>query len=128
MRVGVGQIGMRIGRPGCLDDRARPAQFAGLAEQPSGQRGGRHQGRRELDGFERERAGAIAIVLLGGERLRGEQHRALAPVVGLSIRPLRCCARAAQRANPVAGRAAEFERRLAGPAERRRARLAASSA
>ena len=61
MRVGLGEIGMRIGLPGRLDDAGGAAQVAGLAEQPAGERGGRHQRRRELDRFERQRAGAVAV-------------------------------------------------------------------
>ena len=58
---------------------------------------------------------------LGGKRLRGQQHRALALVVGLVDQAVAAVAiERGKRAGPVAGRAAEFERRLPGPAERGR--------
>ena len=96
-------------------------QVAGFAEQPRRELGGRHQRRRELHGFERERAGAVAVVLLGGERARGQQHGALAAVVGLVDQAVAAVAvERRERAGPVAGGAAELEHRLAGPGERRR--------
>ena len=119
MRIGIGEIGMWIGGPGGLDDAGGLAQLAGLAEQPAGERGGRHQGGGEPDGGERQRAGAGAIGRLGGERLRGQEHGALARIGGLvdeagplvALQPI-------ERAGPIAGGAAKVQHRMAGPGGR----------
>ena len=92
-----------------------------FAEQAAGELGRGHERRRELQRVERERARAVAVGLLGGERARGEQHRALAAVFGLVDQAVAAVAvERRERAGPVAGGAAEFQRRLAGPAERGR--------
>ena len=66
-------------------------------------------------------ARVVALGLLGGERARGEQHRALAAVFRLVDQAVAVVAVERRlRAGPVARRAAEFQRRLAGPAERGR--------
>ena len=121
MRVGFRQIRMRIGRPGLLDDPAGAAQFAGFAEQPPGQLGGGNKRRRELQGVERERTGAVAFAVGRRERASGQQHGALALVFGLVDQAVAAVAvERRQRRRPVAGRAAEFQHRLPGPAERGR--------
>src|SRR6266540_1977675 len=68
-----------------------------------------------------EPASAGTLVLRGGERLRGEQDGALAPVRRLIDEAAALVAlEPVERAVPVAGGAAEFERGLAGPGGRRR--------
>ena len=69
----------------------------------------------------RELARAGALVLGGGERLRGEQDGTLAPVARLVDQAAALVAlEPVERAAPVAGRAAIFEHRLTGPGRRRR--------
>ena len=60
-----------------------------LGEQPAGERRGRHQVGRELRRLERERARDVALLVLDGERARGEQHGAL-PAPGVARRSCRC--------------------------------------
>ena len=104
MRMGVGQSGMRVGPPGGLDDAGGLAQLACFAQQPSRERSRRHQRRRKPDGFERKCSGAVALMLLSGERARRKEHGALTLIgctvdqaaVDVSVEPL-------QRAEPIAG-------------------------
>ena len=102
--------------------RAARRSVAGLAEQAAGERRGRHQRRRELHRFERERAGAVAIVVrVGFERARGQQHGALAPVgVAIDQAALHVAVEPLQRADPVAGGAARVEHRERRPGRRAR--------
>ena len=96
----------------------RFAQLAGLGEHAAGERGGRHQRRRQLRRFERKRLGVVAVGLFGRERAGGEHHRALAAIDRLVERALGAFEER-QRAGPIAGGAAEFEHGFAGPGERR---------
>ena len=64
------------------------AQFAALGQHAAGKRRRRHESRRELCRFERQRLGAVAVGFFGGERARGEHHRALAAIAFLVERAL----------------------------------------
>ena len=112
---------MRVLFPGGFENAARLAPLAAFGEQPARQRRGRHEFGRKLRGIDRERARRIAVLLLGRERTRGEQHGALAPVCVAVDHAGRAMAfEDRERALPVARRAAEFEHRLSGPGQRRR--------
>jgi hypothetical protein len=107
---------MRVGAPRRLDDARGLAPLARGVEQTAGERGRRNELRRELHRFRRERFRAFAIGLLGRQRLRREQHCALATIGGLveQVAP-HIVLEPGERAGPVAGGAAEFEHRLPGP-------------
>ena len=109
---------MRIGPPGFLQHARRLAQFPAFGEHAAGERGCRHQSRRKLCGFESKSLGVIAVGFLRGHRPRRQQHRALT-AIGLLVERALAAFQQRQRAGPITGRAAEFEHRLAGPAERR---------
>ncbi len=91
-----------------------------LGEQPPGERRGRHQSGREFRRVDGKRARGIAALLFGAKRACGEQHGALAPV-GHAIEhaALAVFFQDRERAFPVAGRATEFEYRLARPRQAR---------
>ena len=80
MRIGIGEIGMRLRQPRGLDDPHRAAHLMRLALELAGEHRGRHQRRRQLDRFHRAFAREIAIDLFQFQRARGQQHAALAPV------------------------------------------------
>ena len=117
MRIGVGKIGVRMRKPRRLHDPHRAPHLMRLALIFGGQHRRRHQRRRELCRFQRERLSIVAIGLLRCERTRREHHRALAAIALLVERPS-VGFEERKRAGPVAGEAAEFEHRFAGPAER----------
>ena len=117
--IGLGDIGMRIDRPRRLQDLARLALLARFRQPPPGQRRRRHQIGRELDRFQHRRARGVAVDLLQRQRAGGQQHRALAAIVGLLQRALHVIERI-ERAGPVGGGAAIVEHRLSGPGQRRR--------
>ena len=117
--IGLGDVGMRIERPRLLQNLARLALLARFRQPPPGQRRRRHQIGRELDRFQHRGARAVAVDLLQRQRAGGQQHRALAAVVGFLERALHGIERV-ERAGPVGGGAAIVEHRLSGPGERRR--------
>ncbi len=93
-----------------------------LAEQTPGQRSRRHQRRRELDGFERQSLGVVAVVVsIGFDRTGGQQHRAQ-PVICVAIdqSALHVALEALQRPWPIANRAARVEDGEPGPGWRTR--------
>ena len=106
-----------MARQALLQHSRRLAQFAALGEHAAGERRRRHESRRELCRFERKGLRIVAVGFLGGERARRQHHRALAAIAFLVERAL-VAFQQRQRAGPIAGRAAEFEHRLAGPTER----------
>ena len=88
MRIGVREIGMRIGLPGLLDDAAGAAQFAGSpSSRAASSAAGTSVGAsfKASSASERARSRSLSSA---AERARGEQHRALAPVVGLVDQPV----------------------------------------
>ena len=90
LHIGLGQFGMRVGAPGALDHAVGFAELPALGDQPAGQRGRRHQSRRQLLGFERKRLGSVAIGIFQREGAGGEQHRALPGDTSLCRNGRRC--------------------------------------
>src|SRR5262249_14237377 len=115
-RVGGGEIGMRIGAPRPLDDARGPAPLAQLAKEPPGERRRRHEIGRELCRLARERDRTLAVVAGGRLRWGGDEPRGLAAEGALvDEAALHVALEPIERAAPVAGGAAELERRLPGP-------------
>ena len=91
--------------------------LAGFRQPPPGQRRRRHQIGRELDRFQHGGARAVAIDFVERQRAGGQQHRALAAIVGFVERALHAIERV-ERAGPIGGRATVVEHRLPGPGQR----------
>ena len=112
---------MRIVLPRRADHARGFAQFAGFGEEAPGQRGGGNEIGRELHGFQREDFRIVAIGMFERQRARGQQHGALAPIIGLvGGGRLPVAIEHVERAGPVAGGAAQLQHGLAGPGQRRR--------
>src|SRR5215475_6115104 len=107
---------MRIGPPRPLDDARGAPPLAQLAKEPPGERRRRDEIGRELCRLARERDRALPVAAGEGLRLRGDEHRALAAEGALvNEAALHVALEPIERAAPVAGGAAELERRLPGP-------------
>ena len=121
MRVGIGEIGMRLRQPCRLDDPHRAPDLMRLALILARQHRGRHQGRRQLDRLHHALARLIAIDLLQLQRARRQQHAALTPIGRLVDQPGRkIVVEDRQRAAPVAFGATIAEHRMRRPGRRRR--------
>src|SRR5580704_12817118 len=108
---------MRMRLPGLIDDTGCFAEFAALGQHAAGERRRGYERRRKLARLKRKRLGVVAIRLFGGERTRREHHRAL-PAIAILAERTPIVFKERERAGPIAGAAAKFQHRLAGPAER----------
>src|SRR6516165_10343993 len=106
---------MGIGPPRPLDDARGAPPLARFSEEPPGERRRRHEIGRELCRLARERDRTLAVAAGEGLRLRSDEHRALAAEGALvDEAALHVALEPIERAAPVAGGAAELERRLPG--------------
>ena len=108
---------MRRARPGALQDLGGARGVAARGKQPSRNRRRRHEVGREAVRLEREGQRAVGIGLLGGLRLRRQQHGAAAIGLGaLDVTVLARDRQRLQRAGPVRLAALQVEQRVDRPA------------
>ena len=120
IRIGIGQVGMRIEPPCRLDDAPCPSRIARLRQQPAGKRSRRYEARCKLRRLHRKLPGAVAVRILRGDGLRGQQDRALALIRSLIEQPaLEVVLEPMQRARPVARNTAELEHGMPRPPRHR---------
>jgi len=107
---------MRIEPPCRLDDAPCPSRIARLRQQPAGKRSRRYEARCKLRRLHRKLPGAVAVRILRGDGLRGQQDRALALIRSLIEQPaLEVVLEPMQRARPVARNTAKLEHGVPRP-------------
>ena len=121
-RVGVGgrEIGMRRAAPRPLQDLGGARRVPARGQQAAGDGGGGNEVGCEAMRFERQVQCALGIALLGGLRLRGEQHGAAA--IGswaLDVAVLAGDGDGLQRAGPIAVAALQVEQGIDRPGKLR---------
>ena len=121
MRIGIGEIGMRLRQPGRLHDPHRAPHLMRLALIFAGQHRGRHQRRRQLHRFHHAVARQVAVDIFQLQRARRQQHAALPPIGRLVDQPGgEIVVEDGERAAPVALGAAKSQHRLRRPGRCRR--------
>ncbi len=121
IRVGVGDIRVWTFAPAGFENAHRLALLTGLSQEAARERRGRDQPGAQLGGILGQFARSRRVVILERQGLCGEQDGALSPKSIKAYQPaLAIALQGFQRARPIAIAAAEFERSLSGPGERRR--------
>ena len=116
MRIGVGEIGMRMRQPRRLDQSHRTSDLMRLALIFAGQHRRRHQGRRQFDRFNHALARQIPVDIFQFQRARRQEHAAL-PAIGFLVDQARSeiVIEDSKRAAPVAPGAAKSKHGMRGP-------------
>ncbi|KZB98865.1 hypothetical protein AU375_04879 [Methylobacterium radiotolerans] len=119
-QIDLGEVGVRIGLPGRLDDPGGLLDVAAAGEQASGDAGRRHEVGGELDRLQDPLRGEFRLAGLALAGDRGEEHRPLAPGRGLVDQSEgRAALDRLQGRRPVAVGALRLQQGLVGPGDAR---------